>query len=251
MTAASKSSSVMGWTHTVVNEPPIPSIDRFWSDFVINPPKVTTSSQSLSYEQQTEILERICKDMFEQLSSSDNSIEIVKRIEHISDDYGLESPLSPTSQFSNTLVNAVVASANSIGETFASRNLYTVCKCERDDPERCTKNKSLDDWFAGHCGMRVLKTKPFSFIHVNLNRRIPNFKKFSESVYRYFVESRVSFRPIPGDSGNSAVLVASDEMHEKQIRKLLRKKEIRLDMGIRIFRISQDILANKDKYADK
>ena len=232
----------------MVNEPSIPSLNRFWSDFVSNPPR--SQSQSLSYDQQTEMLEKVCGQMFENFldEKADNS---AKRIEHISEDFGLESPLSPSPQFSATLVNAVVASSNSIGETFASRNLYTVCKCERDDPERCTKNKSQDDWFAGHCGMRVMKSRPYSFIHVNLNRKISSFKKFAESVYKYFVDSRVSFRPIPGDSGTSVVLVASDETHEKQIRKLMRKREIRLEMGVRIFRTSKDILANKDKYADK
>jgi hypothetical protein len=246
MATGSKTSSVTGWNQTIVNEPSIPPIDRFWSDFVTNPPRV--KSAPLSYDEQTEILGKICTGFLSDLSSV---VAQKKRIEHISDDYGLESPLSPSAQFSNSLVNAVVLSANSIGETFASRNLCSVCKCSRDGPERCMKNKAQDDWLAGHCGMRVMKSKPFSFIHVNLNRKIPNFKKFSDSIYRYFVESRVSFRPIPGDSGNTVVLVASDEAHEKQIRKLLRKKEIRLEMGIRIFRVSKDILANKDKYSDK
>ena len=248
MATASKTSSVAGWNQTIVNEPSIPPIDRFWTDFVANPPRV--NSIHLSYDQQTEMLEKICGRILADFASN-NSADQKKRIEHISDDYGLESPLSPSAQFSNTLVNAVVGSANSIGETFASRNLFSVCKCSRDGPERCMKNKAQDDWLAGHCGMRVLKSKPYSFIHVNLNRKIPSFKKFSDSIYRYFVESRVSFRPIPGDSGNTVVLVASDEPHEKQIRKLLRRKEIRLEMGLRIFRVSKDILANKDKYSDK
>ena len=61
---------------------------------------------------------------------------------------------------------------------------------------------------------------------------------------------RIPFRPIAGDTGTTVVLVASDREHERDIRRILRKPEIRLEMGIRVFRTSADLTAAKDKFTD-
>lgn len=261
MPPASKSSSMIEGTSstslahlkTIYNEPRIPSIGRFWEEFVRDPPKVV-SMPVTSYTRQTEILEKVCLQICNDFLSEEpttTTTTTARRIEHMTDEYGLESPLSPSPQFSTSLVEAVVVNGNSIGETFSSKNLYTICRCERDDPEKCSRtNKSaMDDWLVGHCGLRATRCRPNSFVHVNLNRKINSLKKFCETLYRRFFDSQIDFRPVLGDSGNSIVLLASDKEHESKIRKLLRQDEIRLELGLRIFRVSQDIAATKDKFA--
>jgi hypothetical protein len=247
-TGGSKSSSVYpnGSAMPLINEPVIPNIGRFWKDFLTSPAHVPpTNPSDSSNEAISKYLEKLCEKF---LHSTNETSAVGKRVNAETNEYGLESPLTPPQSLN------LSDSVNSIGEIFTGRNLWSICRCERDDPERCTRRtqgKGSDDWYSGHCGLRVIRSKPYSFIHINLSRKLNNFKKFCDVFFSILYEKKIPFRPIPGDSGTTVVLVTSDLEHEKDIRRILRQPFIRLDHGIRIFRISNDINANKDKYVDR
>jgi hypothetical protein len=200
--------------------------DIFWSTFYTKPARVDPQ-EGLSYEDETELLKQMCKDL---LSMPMQETEpIVRKIQHISDEYALESPLTPSS----SMFQAVEAGC--VGETF-THDLYQICvckKCQRPDDS---------DWLRGKCGERVLGREPYSFVHVNLSRRVGSIDAFKKLVEPAFVRKREKFLMIPGDSNLTLVMVARDREHEKEIRRILREKQYRIDRGIRIFDVTRDLM---------
>lgn len=182
------------------------------SESVVNPP--------LDFQKDTEMLESVCH-AFCQLDSVSSHITQVQRV---SDFLGVESPLTPPENINET---------NSIGETFTKVNPVVVCTCK----SRCTSVGEYPDFYSGKCGDRVVSKSPFSYIHVNLSRKLPSGSQLAELLRPLF--TNVKLRMVPGDSGGSVVLLTRDKQEERQIRRILRSGPVRLDKGIRIFQVTQ------------
>jgi hypothetical protein len=200
--------------------------DIFWSTFYSKPAQVEIPKR-FSFSEETELLKKMCKELL--------SIPLVKiepeirRIQHVSDEFALESPLTPSS----SMFGAV--GAGSVGETFDNEP-FRVCSCGNCKPSRTS------EWREGPCGKHVVLKQPYSFVHVNLSRRVGSIEEFQKLVEPAFYEKKISFRMLPGDSKLTVVMLARDREHEKEIRRILREKRLRIDMGIRIFHITEKLL---------
>ncbi len=58
-----------------------------------------------------------------------------------------------------------------------------------------------------------------------------------------FRSHNIPFRPVQGTV--SVALVASSKWEEKLIHRLLRSKEIKIELGIRIFRVTTELVPDK------
>ena len=202
--------------------------DSFWSSFYKKPAVIPPVDPGpFSYDKETDLLKAMCRGL---LALPVAEIEPkVRTIQQMSDEFALESPLTP----STSMFQAIEAGA--VGETFAD-NTYVVCKCKR-----CERTRS-SDWLKGPCGTYVVGHEPYSFVHVNLSRRVGSIEEFQKLVQPVFKEKSRRFRMLPGDSHLTLVMLASDREHEKEIRRILRDKSFRIERGIRIFDITKDLI---------
>lgn len=227
-------------TASTPKAPPVPRISRnkpslkdfFWESFYTKPAKVPDPPAKFDYDAETTAIAHLCKTFID--ASPAITEEYVKKIELISNDFALQSPLTPPS----SIVAAVDAGA--VGETFRKAK-FEVCRCRKDARKICEK-ASGSDWYSGPCGDRVVRSQPYSFVHVNLSRQIDSVPKFIDLVKPAFEEKRVVFRVISGDSGLTLALLAPDKEEERLIRRLLREKRFKDENGIRIFQISPSLL---------
>jgi hypothetical protein len=119
-----------------------------------------------------------------------------------------------------------------------------ICQCGFSDPNRCRLSKS-SDWLVGpNCPGLVVESM-YSFFHLNLSRKIPDFDQFLGVVGKYFRDADVPFRPLSGVSGTSVALLCSSRGEQKLIHKLLRSPEIKLELGIRIYRICDQLVPDR------
>lgn len=206
--------------------------DIFWSTFYTKPALVP-KSKPLDYDQETDMIAKMCKELME-LPDLEPSI---RAIQYASDEFALESPLTP----STSMFQAVEAGA--VGETFRN-NPFRVCRC-RGGSSACRMPRT-SDWLIGPCGERVVEREPYSYIHVNLSRRVGTIEEYVKLIEPVFIRKRQLFRMVPGDSKLTLVMLALDREHEKEIRRILREKRFRVDKGIRIFEITKDLMG-RDK----
>ena len=214
---------------------PPPSLkDPFWELFYKKPARLPKPLVPFSYDAETESLTAVCKAFLD--APSQKTEDAAGRIDQGSNDFALESPLTPPS----SILAAIEAGA--VGETFKKAR-FAVCRCRKDSRLICQRNKpDQSGWYSGPCGDRVERSAPHSFIHVNLSRQVNSVEQFEALVRPVFEEKRVVYRLIPGDSGLTLALVAPDKDEEKLIRRLLREKQFREDKGIRIFQITSTLL---------
>ena len=210
----------------------IPAVDDFWTEFYLKPAELI--SEPVDYNKETEVLTEMCKSFVNSVKE-DREIES-KKIRIISDEYALESPLTP---------GAGKMFENPIAETFTKFS-FVICRCEKNDSVRCRRKSDDSDWYSGHCGQRVLRYA-YSYIHVNLSRKTNSFEVFVSNMEPLFRKEDIPFRVIPGDSGLTVAIVASDRMDEKAIQKLLRSKPVKVDLGLRIFRTSSQLVPSKPR----
>ena len=203
--------------------------DIFWSTFYTKPARIPRATEPFDYDKETDLLRKVCKELIDMPVPAIESH--VRDIQHVTDEFALESPLTP----STSMFHAIESGA--VGETF-KHNRFRICKCHK------CRVPSTSDWMKGPCGDRVVEKEPYSFVHVNLSRRVGSIDAFVKLVEPVFIRKRKPFRMLPGDSDLTLAMLASDREHEKEIRRILREKRFRIDKGIRIFEITKDLLGN-------
>ena len=217
-------------------KPSLSNADNFWESFHLKPAAVPLQPP-FDYDAETELLSNLCKTFVDAASSVTDSA--VAHMQYVSDDFALESPLTPPSSI------AAAVESGTVGDTF-KKVRFSICRCRRDTRAPCERDR-YTDWYRGPCGSRVVREEPYSFIHVNLSRKVDSIAKFVSLVDPVFRAERVPFMMIPGDSDLTVALVSPSRSDEKSIRRLLREKRFRIDNGIRIFQITTTIAGRKGK----
>jgi hypothetical protein len=205
--------------------------DSFWESFYVKPARVEPMEGPIDYDAETNALVHLCRTFVD--CANQVTEESISKISKVSNDFALESPLTPPSSI------AAAIDAGYVGETF-SKHPFSVCRCRRDARKYCEKNRGTD-WYSGPCGEQVVRNKPYSFVHVNLSRQIPSVQDLVSLLKPAFGESRLVFRMLPGDSELTVTFLTRDRDEEKKIRKLLREDRFRVDNGIRIFQITNSL----------
>lgn len=206
--------------------------DIFWSGFYEDCAAVPYVAR-FDFDEETKALSELCAQLTG--APMTNTETTLKNIQYVSDEFALESPLTPqTSMFA-------AVGAGAVGETFAKTDEVVVCNCRSSDRDRCHRIKD-SDWLAGRCGKRVLPRKAYKFIHVNLSRKVPTIQAFVSEVKPAFEDQKLKFLLIPGDSELTLALVALEQRDDKSMRRLLRAKRFKIDLGIRIFDRSDTLL---------
>ena len=201
--------------------PAPPGEADFWTQFYTHPATVPPL-EPYDYDLETDVLVKACRSFCD----SESPLAAIKELQTISDPLGFESPLTPP--------EPVGPEGLSIGETFVGAAVFK-CSCGG----RCPRSDS-DDFYTGQCGLRSVGQPPFSYVHVNLSRKLDSAEKLKLLLRPLFKAEKVKLRMVGGDSGSSAVFLASDRHEERRIRRLLRTPGVRLERGIRIFQVTQD-----------
>lgn len=210
--------------------PQVPPVWQFWAEFYRHPAAVNQGPPT-DYSAQTALLQTACADLLAHAKDSPEVSSVVQA----SADFALESPLTPKENLANDTW---------LGDVF-DPSVIAVCRCRDYDPNKCRKIAS--DWLEGpNCGGKngaLVVESIYSFVHVGLSRTVSTFDEFLARVGPLFRTQQLPFRPLAGTV--SVALVTASKWEEKHIHKLLRAKEIKLDMGVRIFRVTTQLVPDK------
>ena len=193
----------------------VPDATDFWRQFgsiAVPPPDFDRDSQLLTTH---------CRE----LCTADFPA-IVKSLQEVSDTFGFESPLTPP------------FSVNPTGNESFVKFPISICRCGE-----CEMRED-NDFYHGVCGPATLTKRPYSYVHVNLSRKLASAELLQMLLRPLFKSENIRLRMVPGDSGGSAVFLARDAQEEKQIRRVLRSPPVRIEKGIRIFHVDTiDVLS--------